>query len=227
MQGNKQQTTDQNVVQDNNQAEITESACVNNSQDVYNDADAVDNVGNNEEGVEENIEKNEIDFGYLIIEFMNEINQKLAFWEDENKRKNTIIDNMHKELTDYRNGAIDKQSESLIMEIIHLIDSNNKVLHILEQEENQEEITKKALVQIRGLSLDLEDILYRHNIEKYENPSIEVDVSRQTVVEYDLTDDNNLVNKVSRRISPGYDKDGKIVRKEKISIYKIGGKNIE
>ena len=53
---------------------------------------------------------------------------------------------------------------------------------------------------------DLEDILYRQNIESYRVPGHEVDVRRQKIIQTVPTDDKSKDNLVAVRVADGYER---------------------
>lgn len=73
----------------------------------------------------------------------------------------------------------------------------------------------------------MEDILYRQNIESYQVDGEEVDVKRQKIIRIVETDDRSRDNLIAERVAEGYEKEGKVIRPERIKIYKCRLKDIE
>ena len=67
---------------------------------------------------------------------------------------------------------------------------------------------------------DLLDVLYRQSIEPYEVDDTEIDVKKQKIVSTINTEDESLNNKLATKNAPGYEKNGKIIRPERVTIYK-------
>jgi len=143
----------------------------------------------------------------------------------EDQHKNQLFDNMHRELTKYQNGLLDKVINTMAMDIIQFVDSVKKNLGIYGEKEPNEENYGKLLKVVSGVAEDLDDILYRQNIEPYTVPGDDVDVRRQKIIQTIETDKEAKDNKVAVRVAPGYEKDGKVLRQEIIKIYKFKSEN--
>lgn len=138
----------------------------------------------------------------------------------EDTHKNDLFDNMHRELVRYQNGALDKIVDTIALDIIQLVDSTKGHVRVYEKKEPREENYKKLLRIIKGIAEDLEDILYRQNIESYRVPGHEVDVRRQKIIQTIPTDDKARDNLVAVRVADGYMEGDKILRPERIKIFK-------
>ena len=134
--------------------------------------------------------------------------------------KNGLFDNMHKELTRYQNGAMDKIVDTIALDIIQLVDTTKGHLRVYEKKEPNEENYKRLLRIVKGVTEDLQDILYRQSIEAYRVEGHEVDVRRQKIIQTIPTDDQSKDNLVAVRAADGYEKDGKVLRPERIKIFK-------
>jgi len=138
----------------------------------------------------------------------------------EDQHKNTLFDNLHKRLTEYQNGLTDKVINSMAMDVIQLIDAIKKNIDVYEKKETNEENYKKLLGCLKGVTEDLSDILYRQSIESYSVPGSEVDAKRQKIIQIVGTDNEALNNTVAMRTADGFEKEGKVIRPERIKIYK-------
>lgn len=134
--------------------------------------------------------------------------------------KEKMFDNMHQELTDYRNGVIEQQLNSIALEIIQVIDILKKNKKIFSDKEYTEENYRKLLISYEGLICDLEDILYRQSIEPYEVDGMEIDVKRQKIVRTVTTTIESENNQLAEKLACGYEKNGKVIRPERVMIKK-------
>ena len=121
----------------------------------------------------------------------------------EDKYKNELFDNMHRELVRYQNGALDKIIDIIALDIIQLIDATKGHVRVYESKESTEENYEKLLRVIKGIAEDLEDILYR-----------------QKIIQTVPTDDKSKDNLVAERMTSGYEKGEKVFRPERIKIFK-------
>lgn len=138
----------------------------------------------------------------------------------EDTHKNGLFDNMHRELVRYQNGALDKIVDTIALDIIQLVDTTKGHVRVYDKKEPTEENYKKLLRIVKGIAEDLEDILYRQNIESYRVPGHGVDVRRQKIIQTIPTDDKSKDNLVAVRVADGYAKDDKVFRPERIKIFK-------
>lgn len=145
----------------------------------------------------------------------------------EDTHKNGLFDNMHRELIRYQNGALDKIVDTIALDIIQLIDTTKGHVRVYEKKEPTEENYKKLLRIIMGIAEDLEDILYRQNIESYRVPGHEVDVRRQKIIQTIPTDDKSKDNLIAVRAADGYEKGDKVLRPERIKIFKYEAPSTE
>ena len=127
---------------------------------------------------------------------------------------------MHRELVLYQNGALDKVVDTVALDIIQLVDTTKGHARVYEDKEPTEENYGKLLRIVKGIAEDLEDILYRQNIESYNVPGDEVDVRRQKIIQTVPTDDKSNDNLVALRVADGYEKGDKVLRPERIKIFK-------
>lgn len=138
----------------------------------------------------------------------------------EDAHKNGLFDNMHRELTKFQNGAMDKIVDTMALDIIQLVDTTKGHVRVYEKKEPTEDNYKRLLRIVKGIAEDLQDILYRQNIESYRVEGHQVDVRRQKIIQTMPTDDQSKDNLVAVRAADGYEKDGKVLRPERIKIFK-------
>ena len=153
-----------------------------------------------------------------VTELQQAFDDKIA----QDAHKNGLFDRMHRELTQYQNGAMDKLVETMALDIIQLVDSTKSHVRVYEQKEATKDNYQRLLRIIKGVAEDLQDILYRQNIESYRVTGHEVDIRRQKIIQTVPTDDPTKDNLVAFRVADGYEKGGKVLRPERIKIFKYG-----
>lgn len=151
-----------------------------------------------------------------VAELRQVFDDKIA----EDTHKNGVFDNMHRELIRYQNGALDKIVDTIALDIIQLADTTKSHIRVYEEKEPTEENYKKLLRIVKGIAEDLDDILYRQNIESYNVSGDVVDVRRQKIIQTVPTDDPAKDNLVAVRAADGYEKGDKVLRPERIKIFK-------
>lgn len=153
-----------------------------------------------------------------LLEQVSALNKKFDQKIKTDIHKAEMFDNMHKELTQYKNGLITQVINNILIDIIQIIDINDKNISLFENQDYSEENYEKIIRILKGVSEDLTDVLYRQSVEPYTLD--EIDVKRQKILQVIPTNDISLDRTIAKKIVPGYEKDGKIIRPERISIYK-------
>lgn len=182
----------------------------------------------NKENSNQNKKKQNQSAKVLFNELFSKIDNLQQTFEEKimnDEHKNQLFDNLHKELTDCRNQVYEKTANMMALDIIQLIDSVKDLNKIYEEKEYSEENYKKLLKAINGISQDLEDVLYRQNIEPFSIPGEEVDAKKQKIIQILETEDEKLNNTIAQRCACGYEKNDKILRQERIKIYKYKKEN--
>lgn len=153
-----------------------------------------------------------------LLEQVSALNKKFDQKIKTDMHKAEMFDNMHKELTQYKNGLITQVINNILIDIIQIIDINDKNISLFENQDCSEENYEKIIKILKGISEDLTDVLYRQSVEPYTLD--EIDVKRQKILQVIPTNDISLDRTIAKKIVPGYEKNGKIIRPERISIYK-------
>lgn len=134
--------------------------------------------------------------------------------------KNRLFDEMHKQLMKYQDDVLQSVMEPVILEIISLLDGIKKYECFIPEEVTAENYgkLKKRFTDIRG---DLEDLLEDMDVSKYETDDTVLDAKRQKIIKTVLTDDTAKNNTIESKLSDGYIFKNKIIKYEKVSVYKI------
>ena len=119
-----------------------------------------------EELPKEDINENSIDNCKVleeIIKLREEFNEKLKY----DKHKEEMIDDLHNQLQQYKDNLVLKSYKPLVLDIISLIDSNNKKVDILKNQSINKLNSLKLLKNIEDFSEDLQDMLIRQGVEMF------------------------------------------------------------
>ena len=132
----------------------------------------------------------------------------------------SLFKKLHDELQDYRNGTFEKNSDAIALEIIRLIDELGKDLEVFGQTAETDDVSKALYGKTDELRQELLDILYRQSIEPYQEKSEELDSHRQTNVQTVNTEEPEKHRKIAERVADGYEKNGRVIRKERVKVYR-------
>ena len=135
-------------------------------------------------------------------------------------KKNEQFDKLHEELQDYRNGTFEKTSDAIALEIIRLIDELGKDMTFYAETAETDAIAKALHSKTGGLRQELLDILYRQGIEPYQEKTETLDSHRQTNVQTITTEDAEKHRTIAERVADGFEKDGRVIRKERVKVYR-------
>ncbi len=143
-----------------------------------------------------------------------------AKYTKNSQYKNRLFDEMHKQLMKYQDDVLQSVMEPVILEIISLLDGIKKYERFIPEEVTAENYgkLKKRFTDIRG---DLEDLLEDMDVSKYETDDTVLDAKRQKIIKTVLTDDTAKNNTIESKLSDGYIFKNKIIKYEKVSVYKI------
>lgn len=136
------------------------------------------------------------------------------------EHQNKLFDDLHAEVVQYRNGALDKIVDNMALDIIQTIDNGLKTAAKFEKREPSEDNYKRLLRQFNGFIQDMSDILYRQSIEPYSVPGHDVDIKKQKIIGTVPTDNPERDNRIAFRCGAGYEEKGRILRAERIKIFK-------
>ncbi|ACL02842.1 Molecular chaperone GrpE (heat shock protein)-like protein [Desulfatibacillum aliphaticivorans] len=136
---------------------------------------------------------------------------------DSHKEK--IIDSLHGELQEYKDGLLKKHMQSMVMDILKIIDDVRKIVRYYREKELSESDLPKLLDILEDLPSDLEDAFSFQGIRPYTCEGDAFNPSRQRVLQKIATQDESLDKKVAKRLLPGYEWDDTIIRLEMVGVY--------
>lgn len=154
-----------------------------------------------------------------IRELVRSFESKLKY----DAHKNKIIDDLHQDLQEYRQGLLQKYLQRIFIDIIKIIDDMRKFaahhtdVHTQNGEQNGD--VEKFIKFINNTASDLEDLFSWEGITPYTCEGDKLDTGRQRVVDKILTDDPGKDRTIAVRLRPGYEYEGKVLRPEMVNVY--------
>ena len=159
---------------------------------------------------------------YEIREISRRIDHLAGHFEGKLKydeHKNQIIDELHGQLQDFREGIIKKHLVSIVSDLIKIIDDTRKFKAHYETGHRPEDTTERLLDFIGQISSDLEDLFTFQGIFPYTCPGNQYDSVRQRIIRKIPTDDPAKNRLVAESLRPGYEWEGKVIRPEMVAVY--------
>jgi molecular chaperone GrpE (heat shock protein) len=135
------------------------------------------------------------------------------------EHKNQIIDSLHNQLQDFRDGIIKKHLLSMITDVIKIIDDIRKFKSHYENTAQSEYTAEMLLEFMDQITSDLEDLFTFQGISPYTCPGETFDSSRQRVIKRVATDKPDKNRLLAESLRPGYEWEGKVIRPEMVSVY--------
>ncbi len=161
-----------------------------------------------------------------VLDEIREIGRRIDQIEDHfegklkyDEHKNRIIDDLHSQLQDFREGIIKKHLVSIVSDLIKIIDDTRKFKAHYETGHRPEDTTERLLDFIGQISSDLEDLFTFQGIFPYNCPGNQYDAVRQRIIRKIPTDDPAKNRLVAESLRPGYEWEGKVIRPEMVAIY--------
>ncbi len=149
-----------------------------------------------------------------IKQLGNEFNSKIKI----DQKKDVLIDNLHKELQEYKNDIQKKFLQSIVMDIIQIIDNIRRLTSHYHQESTDND-PDKLLKLLEDIPTDLEDLFYMQGISPFTCETDTFDGTRQRVLKKIETSDKSKDKQVAESLRPGYEWDDKIIRPEMVAAY--------
>lgn len=128
------------------------------------------------------------------------------------------IDRLHAELQEHRNGLLTRLQHPWVMGLIQIYDSLNRGAR--DQSVATADLAPKdAAAMLEGFREDVEIVLDQQGVVPFQAPGDRFDPVRQTAVRAVTAPEPALAGLVLLRLRPGFEQDGKILRKEWVCVY--------
>lgn len=151
-----------------------------------------------------------------ISSLQEEFNSKMRY--DASKKE--IIDRQYHELDAYHREIHEKLSKAIVMDLIAEIDGAERSA----EHYSALEATPENYAKLRKLVLahaeDLRDLLENNDIDSYRTEAGNAfNHKRHSVLKTVATDDPSLAKTIQASLRWGFEKDGKVIRPEKVAVY--------
>jgi len=132
---------------------------------------------------------------------------------------------LHQEVEAHRRGLYQQILKPVLVDIVGLYDDIAK-MNSASAEAGAEIEQSGAFARERSFLLDsVAAILQRYGVITYTCDSDAIDRSRQRVIDVMPTDNADLDRRVARRVRPGFEVDGRILRPEWVIAYRYSSAN--
>lgn len=140
---------------------------------------------------------------------------------DESKQQ--AIDRQHEELLGHRADLVARAAGPFIYGMIHHHAQVGRLLSAVSKEAATELASAKVCELLDSLQEDVEQVLDENGVTPYRaEVSARFDPARQTVVGEALpTDDETRSGTIAACLGPGFERDGRILHKARVSVYRF------
>lgn len=164
-----------------------------------------------------------IDYSESLVEIKKEIILLQKLFEKRlliDEQKNQIITNQGEELQKYKDGLYEKIFKPLLIDIVEIADDLHRMIRVYEGKEEENVPISKFLSILNIYESDVEDILEKYGVKVFCTEENDFNPKCQKIVKLIETSDPELGHKVADRILKGFDMDGKIIKPERVNVYK-------
>lgn len=154
---------------------------------------------------------------YLVLQNLQQLVKLFQDKISEDQHKEKLFDELHYELQQYKNDFYGSLTIGLERDVIQVIDDVVKSVQRYRSLEPTAENYGKLLSLLSGVETDLEDLLYRHGVEPFADK--DVDVTRQKILNAIPTEDPGKDKRIAESLARGWEKSGKIIRPQRVSVY--------
>ena len=145
-----------------------------------------------------------------------EFNSKMRY--DASKKE--IIDRQYQELDAYHREIHEKLNKAIVMDLIAEIDGAERSAEHYSALEATPENYAKLKKLVLAHAEDLRDLLENNDIDSYRTEAgTAFNHKRHSVLKTVATDDPSLAKTIQASLRWGFEKDGKVIRPEKVAVY--------
>lgn len=192
-------------------------------------AENIDNVAEMREasstnGIEKEGEENkgndiEMKVDTLVeqVAILNDLFEKKMLVDGQ---KNKIIELQGDELQKLREGLYEKILKPLLCDVIDIADDIHRMLRAYASKSEETVQIEKFMSVLEIYESDIEDILGKYGVDVYSCPEELFNPQKQKIVKIVQTDDADKNRCVAERITKGFALDGKMIRPERVNVYK-------
>lgn len=153
-----------------------------------------------------------------LCRYVQALRGEVAEAVGRNDVQQTLLDRLHAEVQEHRNGLLQKLQQPWVMGVVQVYDALNRgAKDLAVATENMTPRTVSELLE--EFRQDVEIVLEQQCVVPYTTPGDRFDPLRQTAIKTVPASDESLTGLVLLRLRPGFEQDGRILRKEWVCVY--------
>jgi len=155
----------------------------------------------------------------VLQQKMEGLNQAFEAKLKYDSHREDTINQLHAELQIYKDDLVVQLIRPLLMDIIRLIDNQEKLVRDLRKKAPDELTAKKLLRLLEDGPEEWQEILERQGVEPFSSVEEVFDAKTQQPIP-ELTDDPDKDKRIAKRLKPGYRWRSQTLRQEQVKVYK-------
>ena len=126
---------------------------------------------------------------------------------------------LHDEVQEYKRGLLHNVQRPYLMGLIQLHDGLGRTVEHLLAHAERTFSAHEAAELLHDFRDDLELLMQHNALEPFQEPGSTFAPARQTSLKTVPTDDPALAGQVAARLRPGFEQQGHVVQKERVTVY--------
>ena len=148
---------------------------------------------------------------------LDKISTLIQIMSSHDSQKEKMIDKLHAELQQHKDGFIFQIIKPLVLDLIYLHDDMGKMIRTYQVKENLNEVLIKSLLNNQE---SIEEILFKHGFEAYDSEADFFDPKLHYCIESFSTHNIEENKRIKERIKKGFKYEELIIRHECVTIFK-------
>ncbi len=157
----------------------------------------------------------EPDLGRQTLRLLEEVRQR----QDADRFHADLVARLQEELEAHRQGQAERLLLPLVTGVVRLHADAGRMLEALRRESPERLTPARFLKWVEEFRGDLELVLDHGGVTLYTEPGSAFNSHRQIAQRTLPTLDPTLAGQVAERLRPGFERNGRIVEKERVSVY--------
>lgn len=141
-----------------------------------------------------------------------------ARWARDRFREEQV-DRLHAELQQHKNDLLGRTVQPVLQGVIRLHEDLEKTAGALRQKEPETLTPERFFGVLDGFREDLELLLERHGVTRFEHPGETFEPARQTALRTEPASRSDLAGRIVTRLRPGFEQGTVVLRKEGVAVW--------
>jgi molecular chaperone GrpE (heat shock protein) len=129
------------------------------------------------------------------------------------------VDKLHAELQEHKRDLLGRAVQPVLQGLVRLHGDLGKTVEALQDKDPKELSPQRFFGVLDGFQEDLELLLERHGVSRFESPGEVFEPARQTALRTEPAPRAELAGRILARIRPGFEQGDVLLRKEGVAVW--------